>query len=161
MIVEEPASAPVREMSPQALGIAPPPLPIGFQNGMAVRAAMLAGFLALLGAMAASQVAQALALPCLIAGGFLAVFLYEKRTGQQLSVMSGARLGWLCGIFLFVVMAILLAIMAVMLTDPNVLNSLREQMKSQGASAESLNQLLHVFARSHFAIKAKGHRVRQ
>ena len=40
--------------------------------------------------------------------GFLAVFLYRRRTGQRLSVASGARLGWICGIFGFVIVAVML-----------------------------------------------------
>ena len=143
MIVEEPATAPALA---EALTPPPPlPAPIGFSNGLAVRAAMLAGFLALLAAMAASQLAQALTPLCFIAGGFLAVFFYEKRTGQALSVSSGARLGWLCGIFLFAVTAALLALMALILTDANTLNSFREQMKAQGAPAEAVNQILQAF----------------
>jgi hypothetical protein len=34
-----------------------------------------------------------------LAAGFLAVYLYSRRTGQTLSIRSGARMGWITGIF--------------------------------------------------------------
>ena len=36
-----------------------------------------------------------------VAAGFLAVYLYSRRTGQMLSLRSGARMGWITGIFSF------------------------------------------------------------
>lgn len=146
MIIEEPEVAPVEAaVAPNV----PPPLPaapqIGFHNRLAVRAALLAGFFALAGVMVSSQVAQPLALLSLLAGGFFAVYLYERRSGQRLSVVSGARLGWLCGIFLFVLVAVILAVMAVMLSDPAMLSSLRDQLKAQGASAAAVQQMVEMF----------------
>jgi hypothetical protein len=142
MIIEEPEAV----AAPIVINVAPPVLPpIGFSNALAVRTALFAGFLALAGMFVSSQIAQALAFPCLIAGGFLAVYLYEKRTGQRLSIASGARLGWLCGIFLFVVMAIMLAGMAAAISDPALVSSLRDQMKSQGMPQATVDQLITVF----------------
>ncbi len=142
MIIEEPEAV----AAPVIINVAPPVLPpIGFSNGLAVRTALFAGFLALAGMVVSSQVAQALAFPCLMAGGFLAVYLYEKRTGQRLSIASGARLGWLCGIFLFVVMALMLAAMSAAIADPTLVSTLREQMKSQGIPPATVDQLITVF----------------
>ena len=142
MVVDEPEAV----AAPIVINVAPPVLPpIGFGNGLAVRTALFAGFLALAGMVLSTQIAQALAFPCLMAGGFLAVFLYEKRTGQRLSIASGARLGWLCGIFLFVVMAIMLAAMKAAISDPSLVSSLRDQMKSQGMPAASVDQLIGLF----------------
>jgi hypothetical protein len=86
--------------------VAPPPLPaivvpplvISFRNGPAVRIALSMGFLAFLCLLVAGQLAlpQALIFVWLAAAGFLAVFLYRRSTGQRLSVMNGARLGWIC-----------------------------------------------------------------
>ena len=40
--------------------------------------------------------------------GFMAVWMYCKRTGLRLSVGSGAKLGWITGVFTFVIMTVLL-----------------------------------------------------
>src|SRR5262249_24476384 len=81
------------------------PPPIGFHNGPAVRIAVRVGSLAFFLSRASGQLAlpQAFALVWLLAAGFLSVFLYRRRTGQRLSVRSGAHLGWISGIFGFVI----------------------------------------------------------
>ena len=35
--------------------------------------------------------------------GFMAVWMYRKRTGRPLSVSSGAKMGWITGVFTFVI----------------------------------------------------------
>jgi hypothetical protein len=70
----------------------------------------------------------------MMAGGFFAVYRYEKWTGQRLSMMAGARLGWLCGIFLFVATAVMFALIAVMLSDPELRNSFRQQVQASGSN---------------------------
>jgi len=49
-------------------------------------------------------------LPAVIAflTGFLAVYSYSRFSGQSLSVRSGARLGWITGIFSFGIIALLI-----------------------------------------------------
>ena len=134
---------------------APPPLPvapelsegprIGFHNGFAVRAALTAGAIGFLGFLLTSQLAQQLALLWLGAGGFLAVYFYEKRTQHRLSVMSGARLGWLCGLFGFTAATIMLAMMALALTDPAVVTSLRQYSVQRGLPENMTDQAISVF----------------
>jgi hypothetical protein len=118
---------------------------IGFQNSFAVRAALPASLLALVGVVFTSQVAQPLAFLVLALGGFLAVFLYKKRTGQRLSILSGARLGWLCGVFVFVATTVMIALLALALSDPTTVASLRDQMRTRGVPAEMVDQLVQAF----------------
>ena len=75
-----------------------------------MRIALGVGFLAFLCLLVVGQLAmpQALIFVWLAAAGFLAVFLYRRSTGQRLSVMNGARLGWISGIFGFVIVTIIL-----------------------------------------------------
>jgi hypothetical protein len=40
---------------------------------------------------------------CLFFGGILGVFFYVRRTGKPISVRSGARMGWITGIFCFAI----------------------------------------------------------
>ena len=134
---------------------APPPLPlapqlvesprIGFHNGFAVRAALTAAAIGFLGFLLTSRLAQQLALLWLGAGGFLAVYFYEKRTQHRLSVMGGARLGWLCGIFGFVASTIMLAMVALALTDPVFVASVRQYSAQNGIPANMADQMITVF----------------
>src|SRR5262249_13691340 len=107
----------------------PPPLPptaaapkfppIGFHNGPAVRLALLLGLLSLLMSSLLGQlVMPAMFLFWLIVAGFLCVLLYRRRTGQRLSMINGAHLGWICGLFVFAIAVVLMT--AGVVSDPSL-----------------------------------------
>jgi hypothetical protein len=77
-----------------------PPLEISFHNRLAVRIGFLAALMAVLPFMLLFPIPL---LSWLVAflNGFLAVFIYSRLTGQALSIRSGARMGWITGIFSF------------------------------------------------------------
>src|SRR5579862_6764880 len=95
-----------REQSPVGPQIVLPPTPaavppprLNFHNSTAVR----------IGLLMASLASLLSALPVLAAGliglviwwmttGFLAVYIYRRRTGQFLTVDSGLRMGWITGL---------------------------------------------------------------
>ncbi len=132
--------------------VAPPPIPvavpqpliISFHNGPAVRIALGMGFLAFHCLLVVGQLAlpQALIFVWLAAAGFLAVFLYRRSTGQRLSVMNGARLGWISGIFGFVIVTIILTMFVIALSEPSVVATLREQIKTRGIPQANLDQTI-------------------
>jgi hypothetical protein len=132
--------------------IAPPPIPvsapappvISFHNGAAVRIALVTGIIAFLCLLLVGQLAlpQAVVYVWLAAAGFLAVFLYRRSTGQKLSIMNGARLGWISGIFGFVIVTVLLTIFVVALSEPSVVSVMREQIKTRGVSDATLDQMI-------------------
>jgi len=84
---------------------------ISFHNRIAVRVSFLAALLAFL--------VTAFPLPpfitvirllvCFVAAGFLAVYIYKRRTGQTITIRGGARLGWMTGIFSFTIATVLVA----------------------------------------------------
>jgi hypothetical protein len=121
-----------------------PPLVISFRDGAAVRIALSMGCLAFLCLLVAGQLAlpQALIFVWLAAAGFLAVFLYRRSTGKKLSVMNGARLGWISGIFGFVIVTIILTLFVVALSEPSVVTALREQIKTRGIPEANLDQVI-------------------
>jgi hypothetical protein len=140
---------------------APPPIPVAteaqavpriqpessvitFHNGTAVRIAVSMGFLAFLCLLVVGQLAlpEALIFVWLAAAGFLAVFLYRRSTGQRLSVVNGARLGWISGVFGFVIVTILLTLFVVALSEPSVVTALREQIKTRGIPEANLDQMI-------------------
>jgi hypothetical protein len=137
----------------EALPPPPPPLPvfepppIGFHNGLAVRIALVAGLLAFFCSVIAGQFAvpQEFAFIWLAASGFFAVYLYRKRTGQRLTMANGAHLGWICGLFGFMVVMLALAATAIMLSDPALVTAMREQLHTHGLSDANADQMIQVF----------------
>lgn len=125
---------------------APEPPPIGFHNGPAVRIALLAGVLSIVVSALTGQLPllRVLAPVWLVATGFLAVFLYRRRTGQRLSALSGAHLGWICGIFGFVIVTIILTIFAVALSEPTFVSAMQEQLRDHGTPESDVAQVKQV-----------------
>jgi len=130
-----------KELTPEPpAGIAPPPrlpdlppIAIGFRNRFAVRAALFAGTVCLVASMLLGQVPglQVLAMLAPAASGFLAVLLYRRRTGQKLSLASGARLGWISGLFGFVIITVLFTAFSVMLAQPELAEAIRQQAEQR------------------------------
>ena len=127
--IEQPAPPPV---AVPVLAQAPE---ISFHNRLAVRI----GFLAALTAVIVSQIP--LPFPLLrvlfafLAAGFLAVFLYSRRTGQMLSMRSGARMGWITGIFSFTLIGVLFTVTMVAFSNQGDLQKVfRSQLPTNDAT---------------------------
>ncbi len=116
---------------------APPPAPIprleapadiGFHNRLAVRMGFIAAAVAVLVSMLPIPFV-ALRLPlAFIAAGFLAVYLYSRRTGQVLTARSGARMGWITGIFCFILVSVIFTIAMVAVSSQG---GLEKQLEAQ------------------------------
>ncbi len=100
-IVEpEPVLPPVTT-EPAIAVAAPAPTP-SFGNPLAIKIALAAAAIATLLSF----------LPYLnwLAAGFFAVFFYRRRTGALLNMESGVRMGWMTGVMMFGMMALLLTV---------------------------------------------------
>jgi uncharacterized protein YqgC (DUF456 family) len=79
-----------------------------------------------------------------VAAGFLAVYLYNRRTGQVLSLRSGARMGWITGVFSFAIVGILVALMILaILNEPQLVKQIQSQLPPNDANSESIAQALN------------------
>jgi uncharacterized membrane protein len=110
VIPETVAPPPVAETAPapHASLLTPPaaaPLPLNFHNRAAVKIALLVAGLATL-------LSFLLYVNWFLAG-FLAVFLYRRRTGQVLNLESGVRMGWITGLMTFGIMVLILGALGV------------------------------------------------
>lgn len=134
------------EEQPVALPILPTPVvveppPIGFRNATAVRVALATGVPMFL----LSAVAGPLALAVPVAGGFFAVYLYRRRTGEKITVLAGARLGWISGIIVFAIVTVLLTLVMLMLSQPDFVQSMRDQMaKMSSISQDELTKRIEL-----------------
>jgi len=118
------------------------PLEIGFHNGVAVRI----GFIAASSAVVMFLVplpSPFLRLLAFLIGGFLSVFLYTRRTGQILSIRSGVRMGWITGIFSFLLVGILATVSMVAIANQEGLGKfLTKQLPPNDARADTMAQML-------------------
>ena len=100
-IVEpEPIAPPPEELAPPVVTARPDAAALNFHNPVAIRIAMAAAAIATLLSF----------VPYLnwLAAGFFAVFFYRRRTGHMLNMESGVRMGWMTGVIMFGIMALLL-----------------------------------------------------
>jgi hypothetical protein len=102
--IVQPEPAPVPEVvqapiAPPVAASAPAP---SFGNPVAIKIALAAAAVATLMSF----------LPYLnwLAAGFFAVFFYRRRTGALLTMESGVRMGWMTGVMMFAMMALLLTL---------------------------------------------------
>ena len=78
-----------------------------------------------------------------LAAGFIAVYLYSRRTGQTLSIRSGARMGWITGIFSFTLVSILFTVAIVAVSSQgDFAKQLRSQLPANDARADMIQQAL-------------------
>ncbi|MBV6434100.1 MAG: hypothetical protein IANPNBLG_04342 [Bryobacteraceae bacterium] len=116
----------------------PKPLEINFHNPVAVRTAFLTALI--------TSIISSLPIPpqglwllvSLLLAGFLAVFLYTRRTGQPLSMVGGARMGWITGVFSFAIATIFFTLSVVMLSSKGGFVELfRQQLQGRTGSSEA------------------------
>ncbi len=122
------------------------PPEIGFQNPAAVRVAvMIAALGTLFGLLPVPAVFNVFwKVVTLVAAGFIAVYIYHRRTGDLLSVRAGARIGWMTGICSFV-LALILSVAGVlaMSSQGGFASVLRKQLSTASSPGE-LDEMMRV-----------------
>ncbi len=113
--------------------VKPPPLPeVGFGNPQAVRIGLMVALLSFFASMLSGGIVI-LPFVWLVGAGFLSVYWYGRRTGQWLTMGSGARMGWMTGLFAFVILLVLLTTLVLAISDPGIASKLIAEMKARGA----------------------------
>lgn len=83
----------------------PAATPLSFRNPIALRVALLAaGLVSLMMMIPGVNYASIL---WLVGAGYFSVWIYKRRTGQLLSIRSGARMGWITGVMSFALITLL------------------------------------------------------
>jgi hypothetical protein len=118
----------------------PQPLPLNFHNPIAVRTALVAAFSGALLSL------LSLALSWL-AAGFLAVYLYCRKTGLRMDVLAGVKIGWITGLILYGFFAIVFT--AQQLPDAlaghlgkSILDQIKTSSFPDAATAEQFTRLV-------------------
>ncbi len=138
---------------PEPLPVSPPPLAatlaplkeINFHNSLAVRIALLAALLRSLLSSLPIPPQGLWLLISLLGGGFLAVFLYNRRSGGRLTVVAGARMGWLTGIFSFLIAMVLLTISMLLISSQGGFTAFfGEQLRERMGQTPEIDRVLEV-----------------
>jgi hypothetical protein len=126
--------------------VAPPPA-IDFRNSLAVRVGFLAGSLAFMASSLPFPVVLRFFL--LMGAGAFSVFLYRRRSGHPLEIRSGVKMGWITGLFCFVIFTVLFTIsfvaMAVLTRDAGMIAVYRQQLGAMGMSPDKVQEALDLF----------------
>jgi hypothetical protein len=112
--IEALAQETVVSVSPEpAPAVAQPLATIGFRNPMAVRASLVASALATLAGLVPlpGPFHSLWQLLTITAAGFASVYFYQRRTGAYLSIRGGLQIGWMTGLFCFVVTIVMLTLL--------------------------------------------------
>lgn len=123
------------------------PLPIDFHNGKAIRAALFTASLIFFFSTVPLPMAAALLwrVVTLVAGGFLSVVFYRRWTGQVMTVKSGARIGWITGIFAFVLTLLVLTMaMVAISSNGDFITAWSEQVRQTGGKDADVAQAVEV-----------------
>jgi uncharacterized membrane protein (DUF485 family) len=76
--------------------------------------------------------------------GFMAVWMYRRRTGMPVSVGSGAKLGWITGVFSFVISTVIVTA-TVVFSGEKVADEFRRQIAATWSNDPNYKQLLSTF----------------
>jgi hypothetical protein len=135
-----PAQAPIEPPTAEASAGVPG---ISFRNSRAVLISLLVAAGAMLCFLPIALVAAPL-FPIFLCGvGFVAVYIYHRGAKEPLSTSAGARLGWMTGLWIFLVTAVLLAMTALIISSPAGWEQLRAAWSQVPQTAKLLDLSQH------------------
>ncbi len=123
------------------------PPEVNFRNRVAVRIALLSAALAsLLISLPMPMLLNVIWIfVSLVGAGFFAVYLYNRKTGVELTSRIGARLGWMTGIFCFVIATIFFTITVIAVSMQGGLAAFySKQMGAEGVAKADVEQFLQI-----------------
>jgi len=130
---------------------APPAVPgpgeINFRNRTAVKVGLLAAAISslLISLPMPMYVNLVWMLVCLVGSGFLAAYLYRRKTGEELSARRGARIGWITGVFGFAIATVFFTITVIAISLRGGLAAYyREQLSSQAGASVDLEEITRI-----------------
>ncbi|MBV8831898.1 MAG: zinc ribbon domain-containing protein [Acidobacteriaceae bacterium] len=129
---------PVPPPAPASVAAPSASTPISFRDSRAVLISVIVAAGTLISIVIVALLVPSLVplIPC--AAGFIAVRIYRSQSAEPLSTIAGARLGWMTGLWLFLVTAIVLATTAVYVASPEGW----DQLHSMWSQVPQLSKLL-------------------
>jgi len=110
---------------PASVSLAPDALPMNFRNPVAMRSAFSA---AILGALLSWV--PVLNVILWLGAGYFAVFFYRRRTGHLLNLGAGLRMGWITGVMMFAIVAVLFTAFVIVFNVSGGIEVLQSQFRN-------------------------------
>lgn len=119
---------------------------IDFRNRSVVKSCLLAACFSLVFGVLLSPIGSGVLFPfVLFGGGWISSYLYCRGSQRPVNVRSGAALGWIAGLFTFLILLVFITALFIMLTgNAEFVQLLRDNSGKYGARAEDMNQLLEL-----------------
>lgn len=121
---------------------------INFSNGAAVRVGLFVAAISMVMLVPLANLGGmsmlGIVLPMLFAGG-MSVWFYQRRTGQAVTVLGGARMGWITGVFIFALFLVLFTVSMVPALESGELQKLQEAALKGNFSEADMARLKEVF----------------
>jgi hypothetical protein len=115
---------------------------VSFANPAALRIAFAAAALSIL--LDSIPLLSVLCIIWAMGAGFMAAWMYRKRTGRPVSVGNGAKLGWITGVFSSVILTIMVTV-TVIFNGDKLTEEFRRQMAVAWSKDPNYQQLLSTF----------------
>jgi hypothetical protein len=148
--VEQEEATPAEQPEPERVVIAPPIIApetnIDFRNRAVIKSCLLAACFSLVFGVLVSPIGSGVLFPfVLFGGGWIASYLYCRSSSQPINARNGAALGWIAGLFTFLILLVLITLLFMSLAgNPEFVQLLRDSSGKYGARAEDMNQLLEL-----------------
>jgi hypothetical protein len=110
---------------PAPVPLVPEALPMNFRNPVAMRIAFTA---AILGALLSWV--PVLNVILWLGAGYFAVFFYRRRTGHLLNLGAGLRMGWITGVMMFAIVAVLFGAFVIVFNVSGGIEVLQSQFRN-------------------------------
>jgi hypothetical protein len=111
--------------APAPVPLASDDLPMNFRNPVAMRIAFTA---AILGALLSWV--PVLNVVLWLGAGYFAVFFYRRRTGHLLNLGAGLRMGWITGVMMFAIVAVLFTAFVIVFNASGGFEVLQSQFRN-------------------------------
>ena len=117
---------------------------VDFRNRSALKSCLLAACFSLIFGVLVSPIGSGILFPfVLFGGGWISSYLYCRSSDRPVNVRSGAALGWIAGLFTFLILLVFITLLFMALAgNPEFVQLVRDSSGKYGARAEDMNQLL-------------------
>lgn len=140
VVLSSAAEAAAADLLPEALA------PVSLKNGNVVRVAVMTAMLAhiVTSVVAASGLLPLVPVLILVFGGVAAV-LYARRSGAPLSVFLGARMGWIMGLFWFLIATVFFTIsLSLQASSVGIQGFFQKSFEAMGTKGPELERALEM-----------------
>jgi len=90
----------------------------------------------------------------LVGAGFFSVWVYKRRTGQRLSVRSGAWMGWITGVLSFILISVLFGLCILAIQQAGGLSVLRQRLHDLSIQQNAVDEALKMLQNPYEIVRS-------